>query len=104
MATLDAFFSRVVVWKRSDMVRTTIPHGDEDEADDEEDPGCGCTDSRSCRCSNGKLAGGEFVEDGRHCRGEVSEVWDGDSEVSCRFERGNQVQKQGRLSIKALEM
>jgi hypothetical protein len=47
-------------------MRASIPHGQHDEANDEEDTGCRGSDSRSSRCSGGELAYRERVQDGRH--------------------------------------
>lgn len=47
-------------------MRASIPHGQHDEANDEEDTGCRGSDSRSSCCSGGELAYGERVQDGRH--------------------------------------
>jgi hypothetical protein len=77
VATLDAFFGCVAAaGGRNDVVRATVPHGDEDEDEDKEDAGCGGSDGGSGRCSGGELAGGEGVEDGRHGRAEVNEILD----------------------------
>lgn len=76
MAALDGFLGCATVWGRSDVVRTTVPHGDEDEEENEEDASCSGADGGSGRCSGGELAGGEGVEDRRHGRMEVDEVLD----------------------------
>jgi hypothetical protein len=65
-AALDALLRSVDVLTGCNVMRTSIPHGQHDEANDEEDTGCRGSDSRSGCCSGGELAYGERVQDGRH--------------------------------------
>jgi hypothetical protein len=54
-------------------MRASIPHGQHDEANDEEDTSRRGSDSRSSRCSGGELAYRERVQDGRHGSSESQE-------------------------------
>lgn len=56
------------------MVSSTVPQRDEDEADDQDYYSCRRSDGRSCRRPSRELAGGQFMENGRHCRAEMKEI------------------------------
>ena len=69
MASLYTFLGRVGVLTGCNVMRTAIPHSDQDEADDEDDPGCRGTDSGSCCGTGAETSCREGMQDWRHSSG-----------------------------------